>query len=784
MKKITMLITMLLAFTTVSYAQFPEGFEGTTFPPAGWASFIGTDGAGTAQNWQRTTDFANTGTASAYVQWENVETGMAEDWLVTPQVAITADNSNLSFFNTEAIPSFEYGSVYTVRVSTTSQTDIASFTTILTMNEDDVPDSFSATNVDLSAYIGQQVYVAFVMTQDDGDGWYIDDVNFGTLVPAPDCVSNPTPADAAVDVATGDVTFSWDAPTTGAAPTGYDMYYGLTPDDVTNYVGSYDTTTALITLNGYDAVFYWMIVPKNAGGSSTGCPVWSFTTESAPAVPDNDACSTATAVTAFPYTNTQNAFSATNNDGFITDCSTSGGMNDGVWYTVVGNGLDLTVSLTDVQGWDPQLDVYSGTCGAFTCVASSDSGFGGDGETVVIPASVLGTTYFINVGNYNDEEDGPEGPFTINIISATTDTPEYANLQWPVNATIGQGESVDVFGQVYEPGLTEAAGQADGIEAWVAVSDENTNPNTWDDALWMPMTFNMQVDNNDEYMLAIGSDLEPATYYYATRWRLNNGPFVYGGIAADASGNFWDGTTYNSGVLTISAAPAPNNDVCEGAFVVTPGGDFAAGAITTTNVGATDDGTGTSCQPVAGEDVWYSVVVPASGNVTIETGPVAGSNYDDSVMVVYSGECGSLTEVECDDDGSENPDGTLFSLISLTGRTPGELLYVSVSRYNNPFASGDWGQFQVSAYDASLANPNFTSSNFKVYPNPVKNVLNLSGVQNISNVAVYNLLGQQVAVKALNASEGQIDMSALSRGTYLVKVTSDNEVKTIKVIKE
>ena len=91
----------------------------------------------------------------------------------------------------------------------------------------------------------------------------------------------------------------------------------------------------------------------------------------------------------------------------------------------------------------------------------------------------------------------------------------------------------------------------------------------------------------------------------------------------------------------------------------------------------------------------------------------------------------------------------------------------------------------MSAYDASLlSNDAFETSTFKSYPNPVKNILNLSYNKNISNVAVYNLLGQEVIAKAMNANQSQIDMSHLSNGTYLVKVNADNQVKTIKVIKE
>jgi hypothetical protein len=47
-----------------------------------------------------------------------------------------------------------------------------------------------------------------------------------------------------------------------------------------------------------------------------------------------------------------------------------------------------------------------------------------------------------------------------------------------------------------------------------------------------------------------------------------------------------------------------------------------------------------------------------------------------------------------------------------------------------------------------------------------------------------NLLGQEVITKSINSNQSQIDMSNLPQGTYLVKVTSENQVKTIKVIKE
>ncbi|MFM9988082.1 T9SS type A sorting domain-containing protein [Flavobacterium sp.] len=72
---------------------------------------------------------------------------------------------------------------------------------------------------------------------------------------------------------------------------------------------------------------------------------------------------------------------------------------------------------------------------------------------------------------------------------------------------------------------------------------------------------------------------------------------------------------------------------------------------------------------------------------------------------------------------------------------------------------------------------------FKAYPNPVSSILNIEYTGELSNVTVYNLLGQQVLTKKVTATSTQIDMSILNAGTYLVKVESNDVSKTIKVVK-
>jgi hypothetical protein len=225
---------------------------------------------------------------------------------------------------------------------------------------------------------------------------------------------------------------------------------------------------------------------------------------------------------------------------------------------------------------------------------------------------------------------------------------------------------------------------------------------------------------------------------------------------------------------------SPVNDECTNPSSLIVGGLFLDNQAIGTNAWATNSNAPLpGCASFNGGDVWYQVVVPASGNLTIETNndSANGSSLLDTGIAAYSGDCTNLVLLGCDDDTS--PDG-LFSLLNLTGLNPGAAIYVNVWEYGNDVM----GTFRISAYDASLANSSFSASNFTYYPNPVKDILHISNTQNISKIQVINLLGQEMMVKTINESQGQIDISHLSIGTYLVKVTSEDQVRTINIIKE
>ena len=158
--------------SNVNAQVFPESFEGTSFPPTGWVKFD--NGIGTTQSWT-TTATAQSGSKAAFVRYELATT--AEDWLVTPAVLISAATPSLTYWDREQYTTV-YNSEYSVLVSTSSQTDVATFSVVSTYTETTVaPTTYAKKTVDLSAYAGQSIYIAFRMTNDDGDNWLLDNIN-------------------------------------------------------------------------------------------------------------------------------------------------------------------------------------------------------------------------------------------------------------------------------------------------------------------------------------------------------------------------------------------------------------------------------------------------------------------------------------------------------------------------------------------------------------------------------------------------------------------------------
>jgi len=72
---------------------------------------------------------------------------------------------------------------------------------------------------------------------------------------------------------------------------------------------------------------------------------------------------------------------------------------------------------------------------------------------------------------------------------------------------------------------------------------------------------------------------------------------------------------------------------------------------------------------------------------------------------------------------------------------------------------------------------------FTYYPNPTDGILNLNSIENIDDVAIYNLLGQQVLNQTIRATSVELNVSNLTVGAYIMKVSVNGQIGTYKIIK-
>ena len=139
---------------------FIEDFESADFVPNCWDTY-----STNSRQWTRNTLYAHSGSASAYSDF------YGDVYLVMPELELSANASaaQLSFWSYDSYPNdFAPGNNNVVLLDGDTET-------VLWSAETAIQDWTEAT-IDLSAYIGQTITLAFKYAGNDGNGWYVDDV--------------------------------------------------------------------------------------------------------------------------------------------------------------------------------------------------------------------------------------------------------------------------------------------------------------------------------------------------------------------------------------------------------------------------------------------------------------------------------------------------------------------------------------------------------------------------------------------------------------------------------
>ena len=291
----------------------------------------------------------------------------------------------------------------------------------------------------------------------------------------------------------------------------------------------------------------------------------------------------------------------------------------GVWYTVTGTGLPITASLCGGATWDTKLAVYTGACGAFTCVVGDDDTCDPGTQSIVTWTSTLGVTYYIYVTGFSTNT----GAFTLNVTCATCLAPTATTTIIPdcANSLFSVSVNLTSLGNATSVGLESTL---NGIEQNVTATG----------------TYVM-----GPYPIA-------STQAIFLRHNLN--------ATCDASlGNF-------------SGANVLCNDDCTGALPIVCGQ-----TVTGTNTGATADGVPSQCaggEATIDNGVWWTYV----GDDSFVTLSLCASTFDTRVHV-FQGTCAGLIGVNGNDDSNCSP-STLRSTVTFNA-VLGTTYYIAVEGY-------------------------------------------------------------------------------------------------------
>lgn len=410
----------------------------------------------------------------------------------------------------------------------------------------------------------------------------------------------------------------------------------------------------------------------------------------------SDDCLTATVITP--------GATCVNTSGTTTGATQSftgcvGTANDDVWYQFTASATSHQVTVTPSLGFDPVVQLFSGSCSSLTTISCMDNSLTGDPEIIYASGLTIGQVYKIRVYDYYS---GVPATSTFSIcvlnpVSAPSNNDCAGATTLNVNTSCSAIAGTTVGATQSSIGC---AGIADDDVWYKFVATNAVQTITVDPSATMDVVVQLYggpcgtltsisctdqgFTDANEVINAVG--LVAGTTYYVRVYDYYN-----------ATG----GAPFTICVSGAATAVPSNDEPCNAIQLptITSACNYlnftTAGATTTTAPGAPSTCGGSGAQQggfgTGTKDVWFAITVPATGSLAVTIKPGLVSPMNDMVFALYSGACGSLTQISCADDYNYPGTANDFQpFLNQTGLTPGATVYLRVFRYGTT-NSGNFG---------------------------------------------------------------------------------------------
>lgn len=318
--------------------------------------------------------------------------------------------------------------------------------------------------------------------------------------------------------------------------------------------------------------------------------------------------------------------------------------------------------------------------------------------------------------------------------------------------------------------------------AWGIRFDDN-NPITGIDALELLATeepnFSFEQSGGFLDQIAFNShDSYDMAYDYWSLWTSVDGTNwnMDGWMSTDLVDGKWYGASYGFGMAVpgptapITPIPAYSSQWLSHADITTWIGSGTNESLVVIDLGTTTN------------NVVDSYVFGIKYNGTLTAQQALNTIQTAFPTFTYNLNGNSLDAVTLANHTIANTPATLYKGTDLSNWVT-ESNFNSLILSNNQWLGISFGRrrpFTPQDGNALLSNKHFNSIEFKAYPNPTSSLIKIMLDEEIKNVTIYNLMG----AKVMNTSSNQIDVSHLSSGTYIMKVTTEKGIGTKKIIKK
>ena len=423
--------------------------------------------------------------------------------------------------------------------------------------------------------------------------------------------------------------------------------------------------------------------------------------------PSNDECANAISLTSNTgCINTTGSLNlATPSASIPLGCDVAGTYYD-VWYsfTAVATTQTVTISNLGASITASRIQIYTSACAALGAPICNNTSITQTGLTV-------GTTYKIRVSNYNADPSGSgtASNFDICVTHAglANDQCGAATTLTSYSVTCGGTTAGTMVGATYTAGtgLPGCSGAANN-DVWYSFIAQSPNHTITSDAS----------SNRQRIQLFSGSCGNLSCLYDGTGTTnsvinatcLTVGQTYY--IRVHTSNNSF---TFTFDICVTHPAPnaAPANDDCAGAVTLTPVTSCGSTAGTLAGATVSSPTVSSTCSGTPGADVWYRFTATSAFPTITLSG--VGTSICGTYIQLFSGSCGSFSEISCVNGTSLLPPGT--------GLTVGNTYYIRIYSPSTITSGTGWG------FNICVLNPGTGSSATVDFSKSYINVTKLSG---------------------------------------------------------